>query len=268
MSKPQSSKLKNYLYNASAPFDDPKDRSNLPALGSLFFAVLCWAAAALCFLPIFAEFLDRDILTYTVLGILLLGLVSIALGHKARAKAARGAYGGGTALFGLVLGYPLVLSVTVLMVSFVFLMDMTKDYWLVVEKVVGVKLVDDGGSPDGQQNETAPAAPPKPAVAAAPPAVSSNVEVGGAEGALLAAQGKVEERLAAGQELNQITEAIILTPEQQGFWQNVNIMQGTITATPVGGNDALVMLSMKNSGKLVWVCGGYIPDSVKSICKE
>ncbi|MDO4878655.1 MAG: hypothetical protein Q3966_05085 [Neisseria sp.] len=252
----KKTKLKNYLYNANAPFEDPRDRSNLPALGSLFLAFLCWIVIGLCFFPMFAEFLDKDILIYTVLGIFLLGLVSVVLGHKARAKAARGAYGGGTALFGLVLGYPVVLLVAVALVSFVFLMDMTKDYWRIVGDTVGVKLVEEDVPPP-----PAPVLKPKPA-AARPPAAT------GAAGALLEVQGRVEAQLAAGQELNQITESIILTPEQQEFWQNINIMQGTISATPVGGSESLVMLSMKDGDKVVWVCGGSIPDSVQSICKE
>ena len=84
--------------------------------------------------------------------------------------------------------------------------------------------------------------------------------------ALVSAQNFVAEQVSQGVELNRITEALLLNENQHKHWENVSILQGTITATPVDGDNAMVMLPLQEGQNITWVCSGTIPPAVQSLC--
>ena len=85
--------------------------------------------------------------------------------------------------------------------------------------------------------------------------------------ALIFTQNLIASKLSEGLELNQITEALMLNETQYKYWQSISILQGTITAIPVGSDQALAMLPLQEGNKITWVCSGNIPDSVKELCE-
>ena len=82
----------------------------------------------------------------------------------------------------------------------------------------------------------------------------------------MSAQNFVAEQVSQGVELNRITEALLLNEKQHKHWENVSILQGTITATPVDGDNAMVMLPLQEGRSITWVCSGTIPPAVQSLC--
>ena len=85
--------------------------------------------------------------------------------------------------------------------------------------------------------------------------------------ALIFTQNLIASKLSEGLELNQITEALMLNETQHKYWQNISILQGTITAIPVGSDQALAMLPLQEGNKITWACSGNIPESVKELCE-
>ena len=59
----------------------------------------------------------------------------------------------------------------------------------------------------------------------------------------------------------------MLNETQHKYWQNISILQGTITAIPVGSDQALAMLPLQEGNKSTWACSGNIPESVKELCE-
>ena len=84
--------------------------------------------------------------------------------------------------------------------------------------------------------------------------------------AIVFTQNLVAEQVSKGVELNDITEAISLNETQQKYGQNVSILQGTISATPVDGEHSLVMLPLQDGNRLIWVCSGTVPQNVGQLC--
>ena len=80
----------------------------------------------------------------------------------------------------------------------------------------------------------------------------------------------VAARVSKGTPLNEISEELKLSPAQQQYWRSIRIQQGTINAIPAKGDgkQALVLLSMQNGNKLMWVCGGQIPDMAQAECSQ
>ena len=85
--------------------------------------------------------------------------------------------------------------------------------------------------------------------------------------ALIFTQNLIASKLSEGLELNQITEALMLNETQYKYWQSISILQGTITAIPVGSDQALAMLPLQEGNKITWACSGNIPESVKELCE-
>lgn len=173
-------------------------------------------------------------------------LVAIVSGHKGRSNAQAGAPHGAVALIGMVLGYLSLLFSLLLVVAFLMLPGLWQEF-------VGDALTEQ-------------------AAATQPAAVGQTAHPGGNGGvaALDASKLWVAARLSKGMALNEITEDFPLDAPHREFWQSIHIYQGTISAVPVGGSEdqPLILLSMMGAdNKLVWVCGGTVPDFAEAACQ-
>lgn len=189
-------------------------------------------------------------LIFGILGWLVLpvigALVAIICGHMGRKQSKAGAPRGGMALAGLILGYSsLLLTIAVIALA----MPAYENY---VQRMQAEQaLSQHGNNDDGLAHELD-------AIAANNPTEALDM-----------AKMWVAARLSKGAALNEVNEELSLSPEQQKFWRKISVQQGTISAIPAQGNgkQALVLLSMQEGNKLVWICGGEIPAIAKAACQ-
>ncbi|MFD1245000.1 DUF4190 domain-containing protein [Paralysiella testudinis] len=193
-------------------------------------------------------------LVFAILGWLVLpfigALVAVITGHIGRKRAKAGAPRGGMALAGLILGYLWwALLIPMMGIIAALALPAYQDY-VQRAKAHQAKMAQDSG--DALNSELDEVAANNPA------------------DALGMAKLWVAARVSKGTPLNEISEELKLSPAQQQYWRSIRIQQGTINAIPAKGDgkQALVLLSMQNGNKLVWVCGGQIPDMAQAECSQ
>ena len=177
-------------------------------------------------------------------------LIAIITGHIGRKRAKAGAPRGGMALTGLILGYLWwALLIPMMGIIAALALPAYQDY-VQQAKAHQAQMGQDGG--DALHNELDGIAANNPA------------------NALSTAKLWVAARVSKGTPLNEINEELKLSPAQQQYWRSIHIQQGTINAIPAQGDgkQVLVLLSMQNGNKLVWVCGGEIPEMAQAECSQ
>lgn len=241
------SKFSNSLTKSRNPFDQPKNKKNA-APGSMAGALgLLLSILAFAVLPLLKTLELGSVVTD--LGVPLyvlpiaLAVLAVVCGFKGR---------GGVAAIGLLLGIACLLlaSVCVGIDRFApqFNTTLKPVYELSgLEMPTAVSPVTGSPVPNIEQKSS-----PNPDSAA---------------DALIFTQNLVASKLSEGLELNQITEALMLNETQYKYWQSISILQGTITAIPVGSDQALAMLPLQEGNKITWACSGNIPESVKELCE-
>ncbi|WP_066568422.1 DUF4190 domain-containing protein [Snodgrassella sp. CFCC 13594] len=181
-------------------------------------------------------------LIFGILGFLVLPLIgsllAIITGHMGRAKAKKGAGRGGLALAGLLLGY-LALILTLFL-----------GYWSISYYQQYTALAKQHMATQKTDNDE--------------DSVYSDV---GSDAALKMATLWVETRVAKGTNLNEVTEPLTLNPEEQKYWQKIDIRQGSIYAYPrSGSSEPLLLMSVQAGKKMQWACAGKIPREANDYC--
>lgn len=195
--------------------------------------------------------LVAGILAYLILP--LIGAVAAVIcGHIGRSRARKGAVGGGMALAGLILGYLQLLAFALLLVFGGFALSAFQDY------VVRMR------AEQAQEAVTAPLD------RAALNRELDDINAGNPTEALDRAKLWVAARLSKGTPLNEVSESLELSAAQKQYWRSIDIRQGTINAIAAEGkmSQPLVLLSMQENGRLVWVCAGEIPAMAQAYCAQ
>ena len=193
-------------------------------------------------------------LVFAILGWLVLpfigALVAVITGHIGRKRAKAGAPRGGMALAGLILGYLWLLAAVALVAMMISAYPAYENYVQKMKAAQAAQVQENSGDVLNSELDE---------VAANNPA-----------DALGMAKLWVAARVSKGTPLNEINEELKLSPAQQQYWRSIRIQQGTINAIPAKGDgkQALVLLSMQNGNKLMWVCGGQIPDMAQAECSQ
>ncbi|MGF6147821.1 Uncharacterised protein [Kingella potus] len=242
-------KLSGSLFKKNTPFDQTSAAKKAARPGSA-----AASAALLCGILAFAVL---PVLNIAGLSGLLPGLgvpayvlpavfavLAVVLGFKGQ---------GGAALAGLILGFACLLLAGVCAA----VTQYAPQFNHIVQPVYKLAGLEEPVAVSPVTGNPAPQIEQKPAPAADSPA-----------DALVAAQNFVAGQVSEGVELNRITEALILNENQRKHWENVSILQGTITAVPVEGEQTMVLLPLQEEKTITWVCSGTVPPAVQSLCGQ